>query len=203
MQAARSIGLGGALGVRKIGAQKVGVGWKIRNFPNILRAWRIPIAIALKIPTYYGKLSLRLKRADGAVIDYGVVGYRVLTDAFCAFMVDQLQTETSAWGDFKYHDSGTDDTAESAADTGMGTECTTQTGDVRFAGTQTEGATDPIYKSVATITYDGPAAITEHGLFNADRGSGTLMDRTMFAVVNVGDGDSIAFSFELTCAAGG
>jgi 2-(1,2-epoxy-1,2-dihydrophenyl)acetyl-CoA isomerase len=40
-------------------------------------------------------------------------------------------------------------------------------GDVRATGTQIEGASTVIYKSVATVTFDGTGgAITEHGLFN-------------------------------------
>ena len=199
-----TVGAVGKLGIQKIAAPKVGLGWKIQNLPNIMRGWRIPLALAFGIPTYYGKLSIRLKKADGRVIDYGTVSYRSLTTAFVVFMTDQLQTETSVFGDFKYHDSGTGAVAENVTDTGMGTESTVQTGDVRFEGTQTEGASTNIYKSVATITYDGSGAITEHGLFNNTRvGGGTLMDRTVFAAVNVASGDSISFSFELTCTAGG
>ena len=203
MNVSRSMGMGGALAVHKVGAPKVDLGWKIRNLPNLMRGWRIPIAMAFGIPTYYGKLSLRLKKADGSVVDYGVVSYRVLTTAFVELMADQLQTETSVWGDFKYHDCGTGVGAEAVGDTGMGTQATVITGDERIAGTQIEGATGNIYKSVATVPFDGAGAITEHGLFNAVRGGGTLMDRTVFAAVNVASGDSISFSFELTCTAGG
>lgn len=125
-------------------------------------------------------------------------GHKCVTDAFVAFIVDQLQTETSAFGDFKYHDSGTGTGAEAAGDTTLGTPC----GDARDAGTQTEGATGNIYKSVATHTYDESLAITEHGLFNA-AADGTLMDRTKFAAVNVANGEQIEFTFQITFTAGG
>jgi hypothetical protein len=203
MNVSRSMEMGGALGIKKIGAPKVGLDWKIRNLPNIMRAWRIVPAKLLGIPTYYGKLDLRIIKADGSVVDYGNVGYRVLSTAFVVLMTDQLQTETSVWGDFKYHDCGTGVVAENITDAGMGTQATVITGDERIAGTQIEGASTNIYKSVATVPFDGAGAITEHGLFNAVRGGGTLMDRTVFAAVNVASGDSISFSFELTCTAGG
>jgi len=123
---------------------------------------------------------------------------RVVTDAFVAFVVDQLQTETSTFGDFKYHDSGTGTGNEAAADTALGTAC----GESRDTGTQTEGATANIYKSVATHTYAGSFAITEHGLFNASS-AGTLMDRTKFTAINVVASDQIEFTFQITFASGG
>lgn len=172
-------------------------GWKLRSLPNLLRAWRVPLALLLRIPTRYGTLRARVFRADGRVIDYGLVGVRVVTDAFVAFVVDQLQTETSVFGDFKYHDSGVGVTAENVTDT----DIETTDGESRATGTQVEGATANIYKSVGTIAYTTTKAITEHGLFNASTGV-TLMDRTKFTAINVVNGDSIEFTFELTLTAG-
>ena len=122
---------------------------------------------------------------------------KVVTTAFVDFIVDQLQTETSAFGDFKYHDSGTGTGDEAAANTALGTPC----GDARDTGTQTETDHDT-YKSVATHTYDEALAITEHGLFNASS-DGTLMDRTKFAAINVVNGNQIEFTFEISFTAGG
>jgi len=139
------------------------------------------------------------KIVDGKYTDVRrVVKDRVVTDAFVAFVVDQLQTETSAFGDFKYHDSGIGTGNEAAGDTGLGTPW----GGARTVGTQTEGATANIYKSVATTTYNATKAITEHGLFNAATGV-TLMDRTKFAAINVVDGNQIQFTFEISFTAGG
>jgi hypothetical protein len=125
-------------------------------------------------------------------------GHKCVTDAFVAYVVDNLQAELAAFGDFKFHDSGTGVVAEAAADTGLGTPC----GEARDAGTQIEGATANIYKSVATHTYAGAFAITEHGLFNI-AAAGTLMDRTKFAAINVAIGDGIQFTFQITFTAGG
>lgn len=126
------------------------------------------------------------------------VGRKCVTDAFVAFVVDQLQTETSAFGDFKYHDSGIGTGAEAAGDTALGTAW----GGSRDTGTQIEGATANIYKSVATTTYNATKAITEHGLFNASS-SGTLMDRTLFSAINVVSGDGIQWTYQLTLTSGG
>lgn len=195
------LGPAGELQARLIKVQPIvercGLGWKLRNLLNLLRAWRVPLALALRIPTRYGTLRTRVFKADGRVVDYGLISIRVVTDAFVAFVVDQLQTETSAFGDFKYHDSGVGVTAENVTDT----DIETTDGESRATGTQVEGATANIYKSVGTIAYTTTKAITEHGLFNASTGV-TLMDRTKFTAINVVNGDSIEFTFELTLTAG-
>jgi len=121
----------------------------------------------------------------------------VVTTAFVSFVVDQLQTETSVFGDFKFHDSGVGTTAENAGDTII----ETTDGESRATGTQTE-ASATVYKSVGTIAYTTSKAITEHGLFN-DATAGTLMDRTVFSAINVVSGDSVEFTYQLTVSAGG
>jgi len=110
---------------------------------------------------------------------------KVVTTAFVDFIVDQLQTETSVFGDFKYHDSGIGTGAEAAGDTALGTPW----GGSRDTGTQTETDHDT-YKSVATTTYNATKAITEHGLFNTSD-TVTLMDRTKFDATNVVDTNQI------------
>jgi len=143
-----------------------------------------------------GSLKVVKIFANGHRMDYGTVGRWKVTDAFVAFMVDQLQTETSQWGDFKYHDSGVGNTGENKTDT----DIETTDGESRATGTQTEGATANIYKSVGTISYTSTKAIGEHGLFSQSTGT-TLMDRHTFADLNVVSGDSIEFTYQLTCTA--
>lgn len=198
------VGYRGDLIVKKIPAKSPGIMWKIRNYarPAFLKSWFgvffvLPIAKAFGLMTVYGKLEAVLHKADGTKVNYGVLGYRVVTTAFVTFVVDQLQTETSVFGDYKFHDSGVGTTAENVTDTAM----ETTDGESRSTGTQTESAATA-YRSVGTISYTTTKAITEHGLFN-DVSAGTLMDRTVFAAVNVVNGDSIAFTYTLTCSAGG
>lgn len=150
------------------------------------------------IPTLIGELRVTLIKADGRRVDYGLVSAKVVTTAFVNFMVDQLQAETSVWGDFKYHDSGVGTTAAVIGDT----DIETTDGESRVAGTQVEGASANIYKSVGTITYTSSLAITEQGLFSASTGA-TLMDRHVFTAINVVNTDSIEFTYELTATAGG
>ena len=136
---------------------------------------------------------------DGSVIkDHGIVSTKQVTDAFVQFVVDNLIVETAEFGDFKYHDSGTGVVAESATDTTLGTKV--ETG--RATGTQVEGASANIYRTVGTISYTATRAITEHGGFSQTTG-GTLMDRSVFTAINVNNGDSIQFTYELTLPSGG
>jgi hypothetical protein len=133
-----------------------------------------------------------------------VIRDKCVTTAFVDFIVDQLQTETSVFGDFKYHHSGEGTGAEDAGDTALGTPRE----DARDVGTQTENAHN-IYESVATTTYTNTWAITEHGLFNtAGAGGppvtgGTLMDRTKFAAINVVNTNQIQWTFDISFVAGG
>jgi len=195
------VGLAGTLKVKKIPAPGPGILWRLKNVLRIqfLITWFAvmfiaPVARACGLMVGYGKLKLRHIKVDGTVVNYGVVGYRLVTDAFNQFLVDQFQTESSEVGDFKFHDSGIGTTAENAGDT----DIETADGEARSTGTQAEDAADE-YVSVGTITYSSALAITEHGLFSQLTG-GTLMDRTVFAEVNVGIGDSIEFDYTLALA---
>ena len=144
-----------------------------------------------------GTLKLKVHRADGSVVDYGLVSSRLVTDAFAVLMVDQFQAETSVWGDFKYHDSGVGVTGANVADTDI--ETTDE--ESRATGSQTE-TSSKVYKSVGTISYTTTKAITEHGIFNT-AATATLMDRHVFSAVNVVSGDSIEFTYEFTVSSGG
>lgn len=140
-----------------------------------------------------GKLYATHIRSDGTTEELGLVSTKKVTTAFANYLVDGLQANTTDVALFKYHDSGTGTTAESNAQTGL----ITPTGIARVTGTQTEGSSANIYKSVATIAYNNTFAVTEHGLFSAST-SGTLMDRSLFTAINVVNGDSIQFTYELT-----
>lgn len=194
----------GLLSIKKISTPKAPLLWRLSNVLrwNFICGWiatfiTAPILRRFGVLVALGKLEAVLIKADGTKVNYGVLGYRSVTTAFVTFVVDQLQTETSVFGDFKFHDSGVGTTAENITDTAM----ETTDGESRATGTQTESAANA-YRSVGTISYTTTKAITEHGLFN-DATTGTLMDRTVFSAVNVVNGDSIAFTYTLTISAGG
>jgi len=199
-----NVALSGKLATKLIRAKGPGLRWFLKNwlhwkqFKALVGVFLVqPVARFFGLMTAYGRLEAVLIKADGKRINYGVLGYRLVTTAFVNFVVDQLQTETSVFGDFKYHDSGVGITDPAIGDT----DIETTDGESRATGTQTEGAANA-YVSVGTISYTTTKAITEHGLFNASTGV-TLMDRSEFAAINVVSGDSIQFTYTLTVSAGG
>lgn len=129
---------------------------------------------------------------------------RVVTDDFAELLVDTLVSAEATFSDFKYHHSGTGAVAEDATDAALGTPVE----DARDVGTQAETSAK-VYKSVATTTYTGSHAVTEHGLFNtAGTGGppvtgGILMDRSVFSAINVVSGNQIEWTYELTVSSGG
>jgi hypothetical protein len=141
----------------------------------------------------FGFLSRKHFR-DGNMLAEGLVSCRLVTAAFTRYLVDSLQDSSSYPMDaFKYHALGTGGTAEANSQTSLVTEV-----ESRVAGTQVEGASPSVYKSVATVTFTGSHAIAEHGLFSAAT-SGTMMDRSALDPVdNVIADDQIEYTYQLT-----
>lgn len=200
------MGFSGGLKIKKIAAKKAPLSWRIRNALRFgyWHGWLAsklakPIAEALGLMTGYGELRLRLHKASGEWIDYGVVGYRVVTDVGVAFLVDDWDNNGTDQTTMNFHGVGTGTTAEAAADTALVTESTTilNPNSTRATGTRAQPAANQ-YRTTGVLTFDGSGAITEHGVFSASpTGTGVLWDRTVFAAVNVASGDSL--SSEYTC----
>ena len=179
--------------------------FRLRNLPNIIRGLnKIVVARAFGIPHFYGQLYIKKLTPFGNV-DYGLVSLRVVTTAGVNFIVDAFQKITEL-EILKYHGLGTGSTAEAITDTALVTELTTQYNpdNTRATGTTIEGATANVYRTVATNTVDDTVAITEHGILSvATVGSGTLLDRTVFSVVNLVSGEGLQSTYDLTVNAGG
>lgn len=143
-----------------------------------------------------GRLFLTKISPDGTREDLGLVSTKVVTTAAVNFLRGVLDGTNADGSVFNQHASGTGTAAEAIGNTALGTEVAS-----RVAGTQTQGASANIYRTVATISYAGGFAITEHGVFSASSG-GTLLDRSVFSAINVISGDSIEFTYELTLPAG-
>jgi hypothetical protein len=178
--------------------------WRLRNwsrgdylFGLVANTLAKAFSYTTGIPTMTSTLKAVHIRPDGSRIDHGIVSRRVITTAWVNFVVDQLQTETSEFGDLKYHDSGVGTTAADVSDT----DIETTDGESRATGTQTEGAAN-IYESVGTIAYTSTKAITEHVLATQSTG-GTIVDRHVFAAINVVNGESIQFTYDYTVSSGG
>lgn len=178
--------------------------YRFKNLPNVLRGIGT-IAIARKVgaPTFFGVVSQTITRANGEVIDLGVVSCRVVTTTGCGFIVDAFQNLVEL-ENMKYHGFGTGAAAEAAGNTALSTELTTEyaVNSTRPTGTTTE-ASATVYRTVATLSPDAPVAITEHGIFDqAATGGGVLLDKSLFSAINLISGDSLATTYDLTFTAG-
>ncbi len=152
----------------------------------------------------YAELYVRHYHADerdpftgemGWMENVGLVSRGKVTTEFRDFEVDQLQAETSAYGDFKFHRPGTSAQAESNSDTGLIADA-----GLEATGTQAEGSSADIYKSVATVTADATETWQEHSIANATgAGGGELMDRSLISpTVSVVSSDTVEFTYEIT-----
>jgi len=212
MEAVRVMAPQGAVGVRVQRVQAAPWGWRLRNWLRWEYVWGLVAHLLAQafsaltgVPTLTSELRLRVLRSGGGWLDYGVVSRRCVTDAGVAFLVDDWDSGTTEISNFNYHGCGTGAAAESASDTALGAECTTvlNPDSTRATGTKSQPAANQ-FRSVGTLTFYGAAAVTEHGLFSqAATGGGTLLDRSVFAAVNVAGGDSIQFTYTLSVNSGG
>lgn len=180
--------------------------WRAANFRHLVRgARRAVMARALRLSNFYGSLYLTHIRGDGEVLELGLASMRVVTTAGVNFLVDAMQgiVEPEV---LKYHGIGTGTTAEATGDTALVTESTTALNpdSTRATGSLTEGGTANVFRTVGTNTVDASVACTEHGIFSqAATGGGTLLDRSVFSVVNLASGDSLQSTYDFTITAGG
>lgn len=207
-----NLGAMGTIGIKIGRAQRAPLLWRLKNAlrRGYIKSWIgvkliAPLAKAFGLLTGWAELELTLIKADGRRLYYGVVSRRVVTDAGVAYIVDDWDGGSNTIDLFNYHGCGTGTASESASDTALGAESTTvlNPDSTRATGTKSQPSAN-IMRSVGTVTFDGSAAITEHGLFTqAATGGGTLLDRSVFSAVNVVSGDSIQFTYSLTLSSGG
>lgn len=169
--------------------------YRLRNLPHRLRGAKAELCTLAQVGVIAELRGTKIGR-DGRRTELGVLSRRVVTDAGAAFIADAFRNLTEL-ETMNFHDSGTGTTAEAAGQTAL----VTPAGPARVSGTQS-APTAPQYRTVATIAYTATLAITEHGVFSASS-AGTLLDRSVFAAVNVVNGESIQFQYTLTVAAGG
>jgi hypothetical protein len=181
--------------------------WRTRNQRNLWRgARKVGLARLHKIPHFYGALYGAVSRADGEIVNLGLMSLRVVTTAAVNRIVDGLQASSTDLSLWKFHGFGTGTNAEAVGDTTLQTELTTEyvTDNTRPTGSQAEGAAN-VYRTVGTLAPDGAGTlnITEHGVFTATT-AGTLLDRSQFtAVALTRSQDSLQVTYDLTVNAGG
>ncbi len=183
--------------------------WRAANRRNLWRGLnKIIPARAFRIPHFYGQLYLTHFRADGQRIDLGLASLRVVTTVGARFICDDFNASTTDVSNMRFHGIGTGAVAEAVGDTALGAESTTALNpdSTRATGSQASAtvSTNATYTTVGTLTADAAIACTEHGIFSqAATGGGTLFDRSVFAVVNLANGDSLQATYVWTANAGG
>jgi hypothetical protein len=202
----------GKLSIRVIRAVSTDRGYMLRNRLRFGFWWGYLTVLFAKafsfftgIPTLTAVLYGEIIKPGGQRIKLGVLSYRVVTTAGVNYIVDAFQN-TVELENLKYHALGEDNTAENVADTGLISELSTDYNpdNTRATGTTVEGASANIYRTVGTNTLDGAAAVVEHGIMSqAATGGGTLLDRSIFAVINLSAADGLQTTYELTLNSGG
>lgn len=133
------------------------------------------------------------------LLDSRDLGSGVVTTAGVNYLAADFAGGASDINAFTYHATGIGTNSAVVGDTTL----QNVTGaPARVSGTPSTPGSANIYQNVATVSYTGSLAITEWGLFSAST-SGTLWDRRVFTAINVINGDSIQFTYQLTCTAGG
>src|SRR5581483_3821899 len=140
------------------------------------------------------KLCMQVVHRDGSRSDKGCVererpqqraglsfalpsAHAVVTTVGKGFLVDAWQNIVEM-EIMKFHGVGTGTNAAAAGDTALQTEITTQ---INPDSTRATGS------------------VTEWGLFSqAATGGGTMFSRIVFSAINVSNGDSIQFTYDLT-----
>lgn len=197
-------------GFRLTPARQGALGWHVRNF--FRQRWReLPLEVVLAIigllrhvvpglnMPMHSRLYVRVIRADGRMIDYGMVGVHLITNAGKTYVRDAW-INTVELENMKFHALGTGTTAPAVTDTALQTELTTQYNpdNTRATGSLTNNGSN-VFRTVGTNTVDASAAITEAGLMSqAATGGGVLFDRQTFAAINLAAGDSLQTTWDIT-----
>lgn len=201
-----SLKFGGALSAKVKRAPRAPIGWRIRNSARLAFLWGLLCnwAAALfsritGIPTITSDLAVRVIRASGEVINFGVVDRRLVTQNGVGFLVDDWDDDTTDITTMNFHACGTGTTPAANDDTDLEAESTTITD--RVAGTKSQPAYNQL-QTIGTQSFTGAGAITEHGLFSViTESSGIIWDHHIFSAINVGNGDSIQWTYTVTIAA--
>ncbi len=180
--------------------------WQIKNMQHFHRSLLDQQRWATGRLPFIGHLWGRVIRNDGTFDDLGLMSCRVVTDAGVAFLVDAMQglVEPEL---LRFHALGVGTTAEAATQTALASELTTQyaTSSTRPTGTLGEKAGDTkTFETVATISVSAAVAATEHAVMSqAAVPGGTMLDRSVFAAVNLAAGEALQATYQLNFPSGG
>ena len=180
--------------------------YKLLNYGSIFKPlMKRGIAEVLHIPTFYGILEATVHKANGEVINYGIVSHKLITTEGVKLVADTMAnaTDPANLQLMKYHAIGTGTTAAAVADSALGTESKRA-----VSSSQTSNLASPNANCVSTGTNSITAdtAVTEHGLFNVATSGASgevLFDRSVFTVINLANGDSLTTTYTATFNSGG
>lgn len=150
-----------------------------------------------------GTLFGKILRADGEIVDLGLMGLNIVTTTGVGYIADSFRGTVEP-EIMKYHGLGTGATAEVIGNTALQTELTTQYNPDNTRATGSLAGATNVFTTVGTNTVDASASPTEWGLLNqAATGGGVMIDRVTFTAVALASGDSLQTTFNLTFTAGG
>jgi len=157
------------------------------KFERIYSAEELATAIIPK-----GKWTISHYGSDGQLITQ-IVGTNVVTTNGKDFVASFLVSAAAAASTFtcKYVAVGTGTTPETASDTALVSELNRTTATVSHNGTG-------VYQLVASFaTNSATGAVTEYGIFSSST-AGTMLARDTESVINVGAGDTLTVTAQIT-----
>jgi len=128
-------------------------------------------------------------RDDSGKIKQEFTVPNLVVDTGLGFIASRMKDTTDAA--MSHMAVGTNTTAANSADTALGTEL------ARQALTSTTVTSNSIAYIATFAAGSGTGALTEAGLFN-DPATGTMLCRTVFAVINKGAADSMTVTWTVT-----
>lgn len=138
-----------------------------------------------------GAVSIKLFDADGAVKDERDIHNLVVASGKTFIAASMLKTTSNSPAAMSHLAIGAGSAAATSGDTALGSE---------LGRSALATATSSANVTTYTATFPagvGTGAITEAGIFNASS-SGTLLCRTVFAVVNKGSLDAMSITWTIT-----
>lgn len=135
-----------------------------------------------------GSVNVIVRDENGAVKQEFTVP-NLVVDTGLDFIASRMKDATATA--MSHMAVGTDNTAAGAADTALGAEI------ARVALTDSTVTDNAIAYVASYPAGTGTGALTEAGIFNADP-AGTMLCRTVFAVINKGAADSMTVTWTVT-----
>lgn len=142
--------------------------------------------------TINGEWTVLCRGPDGQIKDQ-VTGHNVVTSNGKEYLASFLNSAAAAASTFtmQYIGVGSDNTAEAASNTALGTEITRTTGTASYLSNQ-------IYQVTATFPSGGAAGdVSEYGLFSSST-NGTMLSRDTETTITIGGSDTLEVTVQMT-----